>query len=65
VDQTCNEKIPKSAKISGFSVLPSNNYTAVVQAIATIGPMAITVHSIFHLPLFSSCSSSSSFTHLL
>jgi len=42
-DGTCDESIPKSATITGWKVLPSNNYTAVVTAVATIAPLAITV----------------------
>jgi len=42
-DGTCNESIPKSAKITNWVVLPSNNYTAVVTAVATVAPLAITV----------------------
>jgi len=43
VDGTCDESIAKSAIIKNWVVLPSNNYTAVVTAVATIAPMAITV----------------------
>jgi hypothetical protein len=43
MDGTCNESIQKTATIKGWKVLPSNNYTAVVTAVATISPLAITV----------------------
>jgi len=43
MDGTCDESIQKSATISAWKVLPSNNYTAVVTACATVGPLAITV----------------------
>ena len=34
---------PSAATISGYVRLPTNNYTAVMEAIAFIGPLAITV----------------------
>jgi len=43
VDGTCDESIPKSAQVTDWVVLPSNNYTAVVAAVATVAPLAITV----------------------
>jgi len=43
VDGQCNESIQKSGKIKSWVVLPSNNYTAVVQGVATLAPLAITV----------------------
>jgi len=39
----CDETKPKVVKASGFVKLPENNYTALVTAIATIGPMAVSV----------------------
>jgi cathepsin L len=40
---TCDETIKKSAKISSFVKLPENNYTALMIAVATIGPIAVSV----------------------
>jgi len=40
---SCKEAVPKSAKVDGFVVLPENNYTAIMNAIATIGPQAVNV----------------------
>jgi cathepsin L len=40
---TCKETVPKTAKIDGFVQLPENNYTALMNAIATIGPQAVNV----------------------
>jgi len=45
-DGTCqfnDHSTPPVAKLSGYQVLPSNNYTAVVTAVANIGPMVINV----------------------
>jgi len=39
----CDETKPKSAHIHSFVKLPENNYTALVTAVATIGPMAVSV----------------------
>jgi len=43
VDQPCDETIAKAAKVTSFVKLPENNYTALVTAVATIGPIAISV----------------------
>jgi len=43
VTQPCDETIGKTAKVTGFVKLPENNYTALVTAVATIGPIAISV----------------------
>jgi len=43
MDGTCDESIPKSGQVSGWVVLPSNNYSAVVTAVAQLAPLAITV----------------------
>jgi len=40
---TCNEQIPKSAKIKGFVKIPENNYTELITALATVGPLAVNV----------------------
>jgi len=50
-DQAC--AIPATgapvATISGFTYLPENNYTALMNAIATVGPIAVSVDaSVFH-----------------
>jgi cathepsin L len=42
-DGQCDETIKKTAKISSFVKLAENNYTAVVTAVAYVGPLAITV----------------------
>jgi len=42
-DQQCNEGIKKSAQVSGWVVLPPNNYSAVLAGVATVAPLAITV----------------------
>jgi len=39
----CDETKPKSAHIHSFFKLPENNYTALVTAVATIGPIAVSV----------------------
>jgi len=39
----CDETKPKSAHIKSFVKLPENNYTALLQAIATVGPIAVSV----------------------
>jgi len=39
----CDETKPKTAHIHSFVKLPENNYTALLQAIATIGPIAVSV----------------------
>jgi cathepsin L len=36
---------PPAATVSGFVKLPENNYTALMNAIATIGPIAISVEA--------------------
>jgi cathepsin L len=40
---TCKETVPKTAKIDGFVQLPENNYTALMNAIASVGPLAVNV----------------------
>merc|ERR1712007_368372 len=41
---TCDpSKIKPVAKVGGFKLLPSNNYTALMSAVATKGPIAISV----------------------
>jgi len=40
---TCNEGIPKSAKIKGFVKLIENNYTDLIVNLATVGPMAVNI----------------------
>lgn len=42
-DTPCNEGIAKSAKSTGFVKLPENNYTALVDAVANVGPVAVSV----------------------
>jgi len=39
----CDESKPKSAKIVSYVKLPENNYTALLTAVATIGPIAVSV----------------------
>jgi cathepsin L len=39
----CDETKPKSAKVHSFVKLPENNYTALISAVATIGPIAVSV----------------------
>jgi len=39
----CDETKPKSAHIHSFVKLPENNYTALLTAVATIGPIAVSV----------------------
>jgi len=39
----CDETKPKSARIHSFVKLPENNYTALITALATIGPIAVSV----------------------
>jgi len=39
----CDETKPKSVHIHSFVKLPENNYTALVTAVATIGPIAVSV----------------------
>lgn len=42
VTGTCDKsKIKPVANISGYTVLPTNNYTALINAVANIGPIAI------------------------
>jgi len=43
VTGTCDESKPKSAHVHGFVKLPENNYTALLTAVATIGPIAVSV----------------------
>jgi cathepsin L len=43
VTGTCDETIKKSAHIQSFVKLPENNYTALMIAVATIGPIAVSV----------------------
>jgi len=43
VTQQCDETIAKAATVKGFVKLPENNYTALMTAVATIGPIAISV----------------------
>jgi cathepsin L len=43
VDGNCDESIPKSASITSFVMLPQNDYHALMVAVATIGPIAVTV----------------------
>jgi len=44
VDEPCNKSAIKPvAKITGFVVLPSNQYAPLMNAVATLGPMAISV----------------------
>jgi len=40
---SCKETVPKTAKISGFVQLKENNYTELMNAIATVGPIAVNV----------------------
>jgi len=40
-NQACNTNVPKAATVGSWVVLPNNNYTALMQAVGTIGPMAI------------------------
>jgi len=42
-DGKCNETIPKAASITNFVTLPQNDYHALMVAVATIGPIAVTV----------------------
>ena len=43
-DSTCNQgKIKKVAKFAGFSRLPTNDYDALLTAVATKGPIAVSV----------------------
>jgi len=42
-DGDCDETIAKTSSISNFVVLPQNNYSALVAAVATVGPIAVTV----------------------
>jgi len=47
-DMTCSynpTKTPPAATASGFVKLPENNYTALLNAIATLGPIAISVEA--------------------
>jgi len=50
---------PPVAKLTGYKVLPSNNYTAVLTAVASIGPMVINVDasewSSYDSGVFSGC----------
>jgi cathepsin L len=39
----CDESKPKTAKVHSFVKLPENNYTALIGALATIGPIAVSV----------------------
>jgi len=41
VTGTCNTGVQKSAHVTSFELLPRNNYTAMVLAVATVGPLAI------------------------
>ena len=44
VTQNCSKPSGNPvASITGFTVLPTNNYTALLNAIATVGPIAIAV----------------------
>jgi len=56
---TCNESIPKSAKIKSFVKLIENNYTDVIVALATVGPLAVNVDanswSMYSSGVFTSC----------
>ncbi len=38
---TCKTGVAKAATVENWVVLPQNNYTALVQAVATVGPLAI------------------------
>jgi cathepsin L len=40
---TCNETIAKTAKIGGFVKIAENNYTQLITALATVGPLAVNV----------------------
>jgi len=42
-DGTCNSAVKRVATVGGYVKLPQNNYTAVMGAIATVGPLAINV----------------------
>jgi len=42
-DGTCDESAAKAAHLDNYVTLPSNNYTALVWAVATVGPMAVNV----------------------
>jgi len=42
-DQSCRTRVPRAAAIPGFVKLPENNYTALLAAVATMGPVAINV----------------------
>jgi len=41
VNQPCNTSVKKAAKVASWVVLPNNNYTALLVAVATVGPLAI------------------------
>jgi cathepsin L len=42
-DGTCNSGVKRVATVTGYVKLPSNNYTAIMGAVATVGPLAINV----------------------
>jgi len=42
-DTKCNTKVKKTAKITGFVKLPENDYLSLLTAVATIGPISISV----------------------
>jgi len=41
VNGVCKTTAPKAATVGSWVVLPNNNYTALVTAVATVGPLAI------------------------
>jgi len=42
---TCNEQIAKTAKIKSFVKTQENNYTQLITALATVGPLAVNVEA--------------------
>jgi len=40
---TCNESIPKTARIKGFVKVAENNYTQIMNALAGVAPLAVNV----------------------
>jgi len=42
-DGDCDETIPKTSHITNFVKLPENNYTALLTAVATVGPISVSV----------------------
>jgi len=58
-DSACRDAAKKSAKVSGFVKLAENNYTELVTALATVGPMAVNVDanawSMYSSGVFTGC----------